>query len=69
MKVVSNEGDGAGHFAVDASSIDADTDVIVLDGSIGKGPDVLGLAASGHAVHDDNNGFLCLILSFAQPIK
>ena len=69
MKVVSDKRNGTGHFAVDASSIDADTSVAILNSLLSKNPDVLGLAASSHAMHDDNNRLLSRIRRLGEPIK
>ncbi len=69
MKVVSNKRNGTGHFAVDASSIDTDTSVVVLNSLFSQDPDILSLAASSHAMHNDNNGLISTLRLFPQPIK
>jgi hypothetical protein len=69
MKTIANERNRAGHLAVDSSSIQTDTNVIVLHGFFCKSPNVFGLTSACHSVHNKDNRFLCVRICLSEPVK
>jgi hypothetical protein len=69
MKIISHKRNWAGHFAVDTSSINADTNVIVFYSFLSEDSDIFRLTASCHAMHDYDNRLFSVIFGFPEPVQ
>lgn len=69
MKTIANKRNWARHLAVDSSSIQTYTNVIVLHGLFCKSSNVFGLTSACHSVHYKNNRFWCMRICLSEPIE
>lgn len=72
MEIDSNEGDRAGHLAVESSAVEAETSVALIDWYFGHYLHVSALAASSHAVHNKDDGHILLvwgIFKLVDPVE